>query len=190
VKRQTRMEDKEMKAKTTLRFAASLMAVLVALSATMTAHAAESSTPVKVTNSDNNPVVTQDVGQRASQMVHLKCLMGEGVPVSVCYDAFTFANAIPANQNLVITAVDLADSGCTALTYVGLSVTEIVNGDESINWVSSWQVTGNSPTLHFTYPPGFAIPANSHGLTISLGLGGPLNSCQVQGDIYGYLTAN
>lgn len=173
----------------TLRFAASLMAVLATLGATAAAHAAESSTPVKVTNSDNSPVVTQDLGQSASHMVHLKCLVGIPSPVAVCYNAFNFANALPANQNLVITAVELAASGCTTLTDVGLSVTQIINGDESTNWLNSWQVVGNSPTLHFTYPAGFAIPANSRGFTVSLGLGAGSN-CQVQGDVYGYLTAN
>src|ERR1035438_6155253 len=103
-----------MNGKKTLRFAASLMAVVVALSAATAAHAADSSTPVKVTNSDNNPVVTQDMGQRASQMVYLFCGAGAArnptSPALFNCIQFTANNpageefTVPPDRYLVITA--------------------------------------------------------------------------------------
>jgi hypothetical protein len=185
------MEDDQMNGKRTLRFAASLMAVLVALSATKAAHAADSSTPVKVTNSANNPVVTEDVGQRASQMVYLSCANANtsvldclqyvvGGPQGQEFIEYT----VPSDRYLVITAVDvntLSPTGgaCAGLTNIGLA-TRI--GDDLLQRFG-WTLAANAPTTHFTYPPGFAI---APGTTIQL----RTSNCAAEVDMYGYLTAN
>jgi hypothetical protein len=184
-----------MNGKKTLRFAASLMAVLVALSATKAAHAAESSTPVKVTNSDNNPVVTQDVGQSASQMVYLSCASAN-TGALICYQYVVGGPqgqelipdyTVPSNRYLVITAVDVnsynISTGVPCATPSTIQFGTKI-GDYTL-FRNSWTLAANAPTTHFTYPPGFAI---APGTTIQLNH--QSTSCAAEVDLYGYLTAN
>lgn len=158
----------------------------------MMAHA-ESSTAVKVTNSANNPAVTQDVGQSSGQMVHFTCVTGPNNSNS-CYDSVSFQAETPANKNLVITAIDLmAFDGllCPNATYVGLQTNGSVNGFDTTRTISTWTLIGNSPTMHFTYPPGFAVTAAASGSQgFKLVFSGQFSNCNAKADIFGYYTAN
>ncbi|HEY6487533.1 MAG: hypothetical protein WCC26_10580 [Terracidiphilus sp.] len=175
-----------MNGKKTLRFAASLMAVLVALSPTMSAHAADSSTPVKVTNSDNSPVVTQDVGQSASQMVYLYCIAtcAQYALSGPQGQEFVPEYTVPSNRYLVITAADAisydSNTGgpCATSTRIVFG-TKI--GDFNLGRFG-WTLSPNAQTAHFTYPPGFALAA---GTSVVLQTSG----CAIEVNLYGYLTA-
>lgn len=186
--RQTRMEDRDVKGKTTLWFAASLMAVLVALSATKAAHAADSSTPVKVTNSEKNPVVTQDVGQSASQMITLSC-----VSTVLQFQAISCTTTdgdpyeVPSNRYLVITAVDVTS---TNINIDGLCGTQTLTRFYGMkgntgSLVGEWYLSSNAPTTHFTYPPGMAIGPGTSPTLYDYSA-----TCYVRAQMFGYLTAN
>jgi hypothetical protein len=186
VKRQTRLEDRNMKGKTTLWFAASLMAVLVALSATKAAHAADSSTPVKVTNSDNNPVVTQDAGQQGSKMITLSCVSSVLQFQAINCTADGNPYEVPSDRYLVITGVDVTstdinDGLCGTQTLTRLYGMKGNTG----SLVTEWYLSPNAPTTHFTYPPGMAI-----GPGLSPTLYDYSATCYVRVQMYGYLTAN
>ena len=184
-----------MNGKRTLKFAASLMAVLVALSAAKAAHATESSTPVKVTNSANNPVVTQDVGQSASQMVYLSCTSANTAALD-CYQyavggpqgqEFIPGYTVPSDRYLVITAVDVntftPSTGGPCATPSTIQLATKIGDDTLFRY--GWTLAANAPTTHFTYPPGFAL---APGTTIQLNR--QSTSCTAEVDLYGYLTAN
>ena len=167
-----------------LGFVVSLVATIVALGTPNVAKA-EDGTKVHITNSASNPAVTQDVGQSASQMMYLSCFDYE------CYELEASAPyTVPAGRQLVITAVDVTSTfpaepvatPCYSSQAVTLFGTNISSG-YSIN---TWLVGANSPTMHFTYPPGFAVPL---GLTLNLTQAGK-GSCYVTARLFGYLTAN
>jgi hypothetical protein len=175
-----------MKSKLTLALAVSILTL--ALSTTMTAHAADSSMPVKVTNSENNPVVTQDVGQSASQMITLSC-----VSTVLQFQAISCTTTdgdpyeVPSNRYLVITAVDVTS---TNINIDGLCGTQTLTRFYGMkgntgSLVTEWYLSPNAPTTHFTYPPGMAI-----GPGLSPTLYDYSATCYVRAQMFGYLTAN
>jgi hypothetical protein len=181
------MENKDMKTKTTLRFAASLTAVLVALSGTMTAHAEESSTPVKVTNSDKNAVVTQDVGQSASQMINLFCassvLNGQAIN---CTNADGVPYEVPSDRYLVITAVDVTSTDINSVFCKTQTNTRLYAQKGNLGTlVAQWYLSPNAPTTHFTYPPGMAMGPGSSPVLYDYSV-----TCYAGVQMFGYLTAN
>lgn len=186
--------------KSTFSLAALVVAIgALTLALPRAAHAVAAAL-VQVTNGASNPVITQDIGQQATQMVHLYCTGAPGlVPYCSAFGsngAALSANnsyTVPGNQYLVITSVDLtasyapfagASAGpCPATSYATLEAT-LSAQSFSIN---SWTLAINAPTTHFVYPPGMTVGPGMQlsGLTTSTSV-----KCGVIAEIYGYLSAN
>jgi len=128
---------------------------------------------VKVTNSANNPVVTQDVGQSASQMVYLSCTSANTAALD-CYQ-YRWEPSGPGvypglhgalGRYLVITAVDV--------NTFNPSTGGLVQRRRPYNLRRRLETTPfqvrldpgrKRPTTHFTYPPGFALaPGTDHSI--------------------------
>jgi hypothetical protein len=185
------------------KFTFSLAGLVVAIGAlTVTlpraAHAVASAL-VQVTNGASNPVITQDISQQATQMVHLYCTGAPGI-VPYC-SAFGSNGAalstnnsytVPSNQYLVITSdltasyapiAGASDGPCPATSYATLEATLAA---QSFN-INGWTLAINAPTTHFVYPPGMTVGPGMQlsGLTTSTSV-----KCGVIAEIYGYLTSN
>src|SRR5579863_4422906 len=95
--------------KSVLSFGAGALALSVLILAAPRAAHAIAATLVQVTNTPANPAVTQSVGQQASQLVNLLAIGSSGTQFSRVSPGglVTFGYTVPANQYLVITAVDL-----------------------------------------------------------------------------------
>lgn len=155
---------------------------------------------VQVTNTAANPVVTQSIGQQAAQSVVLNCASSDASGIGACYSLSngwrgSTAYVVPANQSLVVTAVDV---------YTFIADNEAVNGEPVCNAgredavrtsdgaVLIWEIVNNTSPTHFTYPSGVVF-APSSPLTLSskhysAGLDAECGSDQIL--LYGYLTAS
>ena len=155
---------------------------------------------VQVTNTASNPVVTQSIGQQAAQSIDLECvpsitpgngtcrLVTNGFPDSTPY-------VVPANQSLVITAVDV---------YTFVADNEAVNGlpacnagrEDTVNTSGGsplvWEIVNNTSPTHFTYPSGVVFgplsPVTSSAKHYTAGLDAECGEDQIL--LYGYLTAS
>src|ERR1700734_2422896 len=147
---------------------AALATVLLILAAPRTVHAVAAAL-VQVTNSASDPVVTQSIGQQAAQSVDLECVPSVIPGNGTCYVVTDGSRGstpyvVPANQSLVITAVDV---------YTFVAVNEAVNGEPACNagredGVSSsggaplvWEIVNNTSPTHFTYPSGVVFAPSS-----------------------------
>lgn len=184
----------------TLAVAGTLVAAgLTTLMIPKTVHALAAAL-VQVTNTASNPVVTQSIGQQAAQAVDLECVPSVIPGNGTCYlvtdgSRGSTPYVVPANQSLVITAVDV---------YTFVAVNEAVNGEPACNagredGVSSsggtplvWEIVNNTSSTHFTYPSGVVF-APSSPVTMSskhytAGLDAECGGDQIL--LYGYLTAS
>jgi hypothetical protein len=172
---------------------------LITLMEPKTVHAVAAAL-VQVTNTAANPVVTQSIGQQAAQSVDLECVPSVIPGNGTCYVVTDGSRGstpyvVPANQSLVITAVDV---------YTFVAVNEAVNGEPACNagredGVSSsggaplvWEIVNNTSPTHFTYPSGVVF-APSSPVTMSskhytAGLDAECGGDQIL--LYGYLTAS
>jgi hypothetical protein len=180
---------------------ATLFAVgLIMLSAPRTVRAVAAAL-VQVTNTSANPVVTQGIGQQASQQVELWCVQPnfdstqngsgdcllqspeKGIPSNTAY-------VVPKDQWLVITAVDISPAnGCPAGNYEAAIDATVPSTSFPIpqRWTfgvgSAPQPQGLSATVHFTYPSGLSFAPQSTLLSIAA-------YCPYTMRMFGYLTAN
>lgn len=194
-----------------IRFSKSVLAVggvvlaggLIAFTNPKTVHALAAAL-VQVTNTASNPVVTQNMGQQAGQIIHLQCNQntsgpygpgGCGLPVAPGDTSTVYV--VPAGKSLVITSVDIYP------TQIYMSTACSVNHDDGLLVAASgtsafyaqrWLVDNLS--VHYSYPSGIVIASGS-SITGSTGyFGVSPSSCYSstdlddQFDLYGYLTAN
>jgi hypothetical protein len=155
---------------------------------------------VQVTNTASNPVVTQSIGQQAAQSIDLDCVPSDSPGNGSCYvvtNGFRGSTpyVVPANQSLVITAVDV---------YTFVADNEAVNGEPACNAgredaVSTsggsplvWEIVNNTSPTHFTYPSGVVFgpssPLTSASKYYIAGLTAECGGDQIL--LYGYLTAS
>jgi len=150
-----------MKPITKLGYFAAACAMLMATFAIIgprTAHALVA-TLVQVTNTTANPVPTQDVNRSASQIVALFCGTSgqqcEQILVSsagVTYIPFS----VPADQNLVITNIEINCNGTGGTAYFNLGV--VTSG--SPTFIDEWTVPNAAlATAEFNLGPGHVIPS-------------------------------
>jgi hypothetical protein len=140
---------------------------------------------VQVTNTAANPAITQDISRQAGQSVDLSCALTPASQfvsyINACSSVspsslFVPNYAVPANQSLVVTGVDITQycGGTQAFTYI-LSV----NGSTTRK---AWSVTGLN-TASFTYPTGFVLGPGLSPTFLNPG-------CSATVDMHGYLTGN
>src|SRR5580704_10779983 len=143
---------------------------------------------VQVTNTVASPAITQDTSKRAGQLVQLIC-GGSAVNitqdvVSSCFE-FSLALAlgppsaysVPAGQNLVITSVELSNSG----GYTGNNQLFLGDTHQGVNY-HQWTFSGPN-TFEFQYPSGIALSSGTAPVVTSINGGAFLQ-------ITGYLTSN
>ena len=165
------------RSKSVLSFGAGVLAVVALMLAAPRAAHAIASTLVQVTNTPANPAITQSVGQQASQLVNLLAIGPSGTRFSLVSPGglVTSGYTVPANQSLVITAVDVTPSGC--------GTTPVVLDPGNGGGVMTWFASGPN-TAHFGYPSGIAIaPGSSPVALLDTG-------CSVFMNLQGYLTSN
>jgi hypothetical protein len=151
---------------------------------------------VQVTNTTENPAITQSVPSQASRLV----LLSSSLPPN-SFAEFVSAGpgstgnfalyAVPAGQSLVITAVDITPSvGCSTGSF-NFSVQDFLSDEISVVSTMTWTVSAPN-TGHFEYPSGIVYPAGSAPLVnfnAASNTSGPCaNSAQV--NLLGYLTSN
>jgi hypothetical protein len=174
--------------KSVLSFGAiALAAGVLTLAVPQAAHAVAAAL-VQVTNTAASPAITQGVPTLAGQIVDLgNTALPNAGTVTPFYSIspagiFDFGYSIPANQSLVVTAVDITPSSCTPTSYTGISNVAITdNGNER----EAWSVSGQAAT-HFVYPSGIVLAAGSTP-AIENPAGSP---CAVLVELHGYLTSN
>jgi hypothetical protein len=144
---------------------------------------------VQVTNTVSNPAIVQGTDKQAAQQVDVACAVASpGVPNNCTSETpeagFTANYVVPANETLVVTAVDmqpytnLAPSTCSAGTGISLLVTGNVVR-------KSWYVFGTG-TVHYAYPSGFLVgPGEALSLLVN-----PASACPAALELFGYLTSN
>jgi hypothetical protein len=151
---------------------------------------------VEVTNTASNPVVTQTVGQQASQNIALICSGSNGASnTGACYilpkdGSVPDVNnpyVVPANESLVVTAADVIspspDSAqCNAGRYDGIE-----SGDFPTLF---WQIVSSSTSLHFTYPSGVVFGPSSALKPITSHYDGTTGCGLDEIFVYGYVTAS
>jgi hypothetical protein len=151
---------------------------------------------VDVTNTASNPVVGQSIAEQAAQLVNVDCGLDyypRCVPISPSQGSFIppyFSYIPPANQSFVITAVDItANQSCSTPTAAYLYVNYPPGYNYPPNFVSGlhrWFLQAKSGTVHFSYPSGIVVPAQTY-LTTAY----DTSACPVAYfNLYGYLTNN
>ncbi|HEY4009495.1 MAG TPA: hypothetical protein VGM11_05045 [Acidobacteriaceae bacterium] len=155
---------------------------------------------VQVTNTASDPVVTQSVGQQAAQIVSLYCVPNANPVTGSCSlitDTYQGnpAYVVPANESLVVTAVDiytyilvhevaLGYTACSAGREDGIALS---NGGP---YRLTWEMVDNTSPTHFTYPSGVVFGPGSTPSPSSRHYNASLDA-QCGSDaflVYGYLT--
>ena len=155
---------------------------------------------VQVTNTASNPVVTESVNHQAAQMIELTCNMTVVEPRGGNGQCFllspTTGNAgvpyvVPANQSLIITAVDIVSDNFRNFCVPGEVYGENlqVAGTGIVPYSRSWDLSfiGTSrfgPTNHFSYPSGLVFAPNSTLIPEED------SGCAANFELTGYLTNN
>lgn len=168
------------------------------LTAPRAAHAVAAAL-VQITNTAANPAITQNIGQQASQMVHLSCDAGDLVETRTgdCYaftpqgsplDSTDLYYTVPSNETLVITSADLfghnLGDACPTANQLVLATSALY--PTAAFYAARWALVANAGTTHFTYPGGLALGPGRQVVVLL-----PNNSgCHFTADLYGYLTAN
>jgi hypothetical protein len=146
---------------------------------------------VQVSNTTENPAITQSVPSQASQLVLLSTnvLPNSSSALSstgsghIPFTSYT----VPGSQSLVVTAVDITPSvGCTTGSYHF-----VLLGNNLLDPAMMWTLSAPN-TGHYTYPSGIVFLPNSqpqislsHASTTS---GDCANGAEV--NVLGYLTSN
>jgi len=174
--------------RTTQVFAAATVLAVLGLLTPKAAHAVAAAL-VQVTNTTADPVITQGIGNQAAQMIDIACYAANPGTSQGCatvsgggqYTPPTYA--VPANQTLVITAVDVqpyyttTPSQCAGLTSIAVTTDNFTR--------KVWDVTGSN-TVHFEYPTGFLLsPGQVLGNSVAAG-----DVCAASIEMHGYLTSN
>jgi hypothetical protein len=155
---------------------------ILMLAAPRAAHAI-AATLVQVANTVSNPAIAQSPNSQAAQLVELSTVFqnpnSSFIPFSSVTGNSDLPNyVVPANQSLVITAVDLSAVGtCSGSTQARLASP----GQEKI-----WFLTFGA-TTHFDYPSGIVLPPSSSPLAFLVNAS---NGCTLYFDMHGYLTSN
>ena len=176
--------------KSMLSFGAfALAAGVLTLAVPRAAHAVAAAL-VQVSNTTENPAITQSVPSQASRLVYLTT----NLPPNTSSGFFSggVAYSLPAGESLVVTAVDITPSfECTTGAYLfiltGNNSFGLGSADDSMMWNLSPPNTG-----HFTYPSGIVFaPGSSPEIEFRAGN----NTIGFCGDgatvnMLGYLTSN
>jgi hypothetical protein len=181
--------------KSTLAVALLIVVSLFLFATPRTVHAVAAAL-VQITNTASNPVVTQSVGQQAAQLIHLQCGFNENGACTLFGISFSPSEQylIPANQSLVITAVDIMPVQIYYSPQCNLNHIHVLNASNSTAGVFAQTWIVGSQSLHFTYPSGITF---SSGVTITSRTNyyNVPSSCfsatpSDQMDLYGYLIAD
>jgi hypothetical protein len=157
--------------------AAAIVAAALLLAAPRAAHAI-AATLVQVTNTAASPAITQGTEKQAAQLVDLFAQSSFSEFYNVLPTGnYVFGYAIPSNQYLVITGVDVTPATCQGT----ISVSLVTSGTLEIK---SWYVAGPN-TTHFDYPSGILL---APGLTPTAAFSS--SSCIAFVQMHGYLTSN
>jgi hypothetical protein len=142
---------------------------------------------VQVTNTADNPAITQNAPTQAAQLVLLNATLGPNSG----NNAFGSASAsngtvylVPSDRSLVVTAVDLSPPQCT--TAGNFTFTLKGNSQSfSVKWLL---FAPNANTSHFEYPSGIVFPPGSEPEMDYAVIG----SCDnvATANLFGYLTSN
>jgi hypothetical protein len=167
-------------AKSFLSFGAlACAAALLILSFPKQAHAVAAAL-VQITNTADNPAVTQDVSKRASEIVELTCNQ-QFYQTQYCYPLVSQSPyVVPAGKSLVITTVDLY---VPAQDRIFLETTLFPSGPGTPQTTVGFYAYINGQ-LHYNYQSGIVVGPGS-----SVVLFGATTSTNI-GYLYGYLTAN
>ncbi|MGB6943103.1 MAG: hypothetical protein WBE37_11950 [Bryobacteraceae bacterium] len=145
---------------------------------------------VQVSNTTENPAITQSVPSQASRLVYLTA----SLPPNTSSGFFSggMAYTLPAGQSLVITAVDITPSlECTTGAYLFILIGNNSFGLSSVDNYMMWNLSPPN-TGHFTYPSGIVFaPGSSPQIEFRAGN----NTSGTCGDdatvnMLGYLTSN
>lgn len=175
-----------------------LAGMLIGVTNPKAVHAAVTALLVQVTNTASNPVVTQSVGQQAANAVVLACYPSTGLSEGVCQSQSADAAlqyTVPANESLVITAVNINTEVPLGNTIAGKYQCSASRQDMiylNNKKVLGWQIVNTTSQTDFTYPSGVVAGPSSTVLPSEVWYGGDLAST-CGADIiylYGYLTAN
>jgi hypothetical protein len=145
---------------------------------------------VQVSNTTENPAITQSVPSQASRLVYLTTSLPPNSSSGFFSGGVKYT--LPAGQSLVITAVDITPSlECTTGAYlfilIGNNSFGLSSTDDNMMWNLSPPNTG-----HFTYPSGIVFaPGSSPQIEFRAGN----NTSGFCGDgatvnMLGYLTSN
>jgi hypothetical protein len=164
---------------------AAIFAVALTLAVPREVHAI-AATLVQVTNTTENPALTQDISREASQIVHLTTQGKANVnPATMTqlhqyFPGGTFGPAyvVPAGENLVITSVE-ASVITAGNNYLNLY------DNTTIGQREIWYLP-NVGLTQLQFPSGFVYPAGS---SVYVYIGGDATT-QMIVDVHGYLTAN
>jgi hypothetical protein len=155
--------------------AAGAIAVVVVVGALVTPNTAHAlvAALVQITNTTNNPAMTQDVSKAASQIVSLYCRYDVTSMLPVCSVLTSEAEyVVPAGKSLVVTAVDITSTAGSQNVYL--------MGDNGYSLAYYGSISGQ---LHYTYPSGIVF---APGSSVNFGAVYPSTSLY----LYGYLTSN
>lgn len=174
--------------RTTQAFAAAAVLAVLGLLTPKAAHAVAAAL-VQVTNTAANPVITQSVNSQAAQTIDIGCYganpgTSQGCATVSGAGAFSPPTyAVPANQTLVITAVDVQPYFTTTPSQCAGQTSISVTTDGFNRKV--WNITGAN-TAHFDYPTGFLLsPGQVLGNAVAAG-----DACAASIEMHGYLTSN
>jgi hypothetical protein len=157
---------------------AGIIAIVVmaaALVTPKTAHALVAAL-VQITNTTNNPAITQDVSTTASQMVILTCRVLPSGDGSCAVTGTLIQYVVPTGKSLVVTAVDIQNIGGPQ----NVTLNSDIAGRDIAGLAAYQNISGQ---LHYAYPsglfwaPGASVTISSSSLATSVFL-------------YGYLTSN
>jgi hypothetical protein len=162
-------------------------ALALTLFAPRAAHAVAAAL-VQVTNTAANPAMAQDVNGQAAQQIDLICAVTTPGTAANCASFSPTATVlaspyvVPANQSLIVTAVDIqpysaSPSSCSAGTGTWVATNNAIR--------KAWFVFGTG-TVHYEYPSGFVLGS---GQTITQNVN-QVSVCPASMELHGYLTSN
>jgi hypothetical protein len=164
--------------------AAAMLAVVLTLAAPRAVHAVTAAL-VNVTNTADNPAVTQSINQLTSQNVYLVTNAG-AVPGGFDSSIQDFPNGtlaskpfvVPAGQNLVVTTIEVFPAGTNQGTYL-LVLSDGASGRKGLRVPAVY-------STQFQYPSGIVFAA---GKSVQL-FNDPSSPGVVAISVHGYLTSN
>ncbi len=156
-------------------------AALLIVSFPKAAHAVAAAL-VQITNTADNPAVTQDVSKMASEIVNLGCTDIACVPVE---STGGVQYVVPAGKSLVVTAVDIdSPSGPVTLYLLDSPPGSYFLGYKLATY------SGISGQVHYAYPSGIVWGSGRSPILGVRTSCGSLCSEGITTYLYGYLTSN